>query len=308
MENIRYFDKEEYTSMQLIEMKNNHSYHQSLFVCEHIFTETQESFHRHAYMQINYIAGGNGYCEFEDGIARFTHGSCFIIPPYVPHRIILGEQGKHVKVYEVEFMTDFIFPPSHEIRDMEAYSDFICLGMKEDVPGEYSKHIMNLEGRTQEKVESLILDAFEEYQNREPGYETVMRSLILQLLTVLGRKYSSLVQESEADRYKKHRQDILKVMDYIHKNYDKDITLEELSRLANYSSSYFSTLFKAVTNNSYLEYLNHYRVKKSMELLKTTDKKVIDIAASVGFQNVSNFNRMFKSMIGMSPTDYRKLQ
>ena len=288
-------------------MKNNHSYHQSLFVCEHIFTMTQESFHRHEYMQINYIAGGNGYCEFEDGIARFTQGSCFIIPPYVPHRIILGAQVKNVKVYEVEFMTDFIFPPSHEIRDMEAYSDFICLGMKEDVPGEYSKHIMNLEGRTQEKVESLILDALEEYQKRESGYETVMRSLILHLLTILGRKYSSSTQESEEDRYKKHRQDVLKVMDYIHKNYDKDITLEELSRLANYSSSYFSSLFKAVTSNSYLEYLNHYRIKKSMELLKNTDKKVIDIAVSVGFQNVSNFNRMFKNMIGMSPTDYRKL-
>lgn len=308
MHNIQFSGKKEYTTMELIKMENNRSYHESVYIGEHIFKATQPCFHRHEYMQVNYIASGNGYCEFEDGTARFTQGSCFIIPPFVPHRIVLGEQVRSVKVYEVEFMTDFIFPPSHEIRDMEAYSDFICLGLKENIPQEYSKHIINLEGSAQEKVERIVRDAFDEYQNREPGYETVIRSSILHLLTVLGRKYSSSIQESEADRYKKHRQDVLKVMDYIHKNYDKDITLEELSRLANYSSSYFSSLFKAVTSNSCLEYLNHYRVKKSMELLKNTDKKVIDIAASVGFQNVSNFNRMFKNMIGMSPTDYRKLQ
>ena len=307
MEGVNYSDKQEYKSMQLIKMQNNLSHHKSLFVNKHIFDESQTEFHRHEYMQINYVSEGNGFCKFEDGTARFTQGSCFIIPPYVPHKIILGENAEKAVVFEVEFMTDFIFPPSHKINDIEAYSDFICLGMREDSK-EYSKHILNLEGKICETVERIIEDAMYEYQNREPGFETVLRSLILHLLTILGRQYSLNSDELAADRYKKHRNEILKVIDYIHSNYEKDITLESLSQLANYSSSYFCTLFKSVTSKSYLEYLNHYRVKKSMELLKNTDKRVIDIALDVGFENVTNFNRVFKKLIGMSPTQYRKLK
>ncbi|MBR5156956.1 MAG: AraC family transcriptional regulator [Clostridia bacterium] len=308
MKGVNYSDKQEYKSMQLIKMQYNLSHHKSLFVNKHIFEESQTELHRHEYMQINYVAEGNGFCEFEDGTARFVQGSCFIIPPYVPHKIILGENVKKAEVFEVEFLTDFIFPPSHKLSDIEAYSDFICLGIGDDSKKEYSKHILNLEGKICEKVEQIIEDAMYEYQNREPGFETVLRSLILQLLTVLGRQYSLNSDELATDRYKKHRNEMLKVIDYIHSNYEKDITLESLSQLANYSSSYFCTLFKSATSKSYLEYLNHYRVKKSMELLKNTDKRVIDVALDVGFENVTNFNRVFKKLIGMSPTQYKKLK
>ena len=307
MKGISFEDKTEYENMELIKMGSQNPYHRALFVNEHIFKKTQTDFHRHEYMQINYVASGNGYCEFEDGTAHFSHGSCFIIPPYVPHRIVLANSSETVKIYEVEFLTDFIFPPSHEIDDMAAYSDFICLGMN-TTPDTYSKHIITLSGSTREKVESIIADAVYEYSKRELGFETVLRSLILYLLTILGRKYSINENDDAPCRYKKHRCEILKCLDYIHKNYEKDISLNELSHMVNYSNSYFSLIFKSVTSKSFLEYLQHYRINKSMELLRGTDMLIIDIASSVGFNNVTNYNRMFKKIIGVSPTDYRRLK
>ena len=307
LNSIKYSDKKEYEEMTLVKMVNNNPHHKSLFINEHIFRENQTEFHRHEYMQINYVAQGNGCCVFEDGTTRFTQGSCFIIPPFVPHRILLGENVDNIKICEIEFMIDFVFPPSHEIGDMEAYSDFICLGLQDSNKTEYSKHIINLDGETREKVESIITDAFSEYNNRKAGFETALRSLILYLLTMLGRAYNNS-ENTFSDRYKKHRNDILKTIDYIHLNYEKNISLGELSQLINYSNSYFSTLFKSITSKSYLEYLNHYRIKKAMELLKNTDMRVIDVASSVGFENVTNFNRMFKKLIGMSPRDYKKLR
>ena len=307
MDNISYKDKIEYKDMDLIKMQGNNSHHKSFFINEHIFEATQNKLHRHEYMQVNYVADGNGYCEFEDGVARFTQGSCFIVPPYVPHKIILADNVSSVKIFEVEFLMDFLFPPSHDISDMAAYSDFISLGASDTSAKEYSKHIITLNGDVREKVERIVADAFEEYTNLQPGFETVFRSLVLQLLTILGRAYNNADAEKPSDRYKKHRCEILKSIDYIHQNYSKDITLSELSKLVNYSNSYFSSLFKSVTDKSYLEYLNHYRIKKSIELLKNTDMQVIEIASSVGFDNVTNFNRMFKKLMGMSPTEYRKL-
>lgn len=290
--------------MELIKMQHNSSYHKALFVNEHIFEQTQKSFHRHEYMQIDYITKGNGYIQFEDGIAEFAPGSCFIIPPYVPHKIILGENFEKITVYEVEFLVDFIFPPSHEISDMEAYADIISLGLQEHASTENSKHILNLTGSIREKVEAIISDALYEYTNREVGYETVLRSLILQLLTILGRKFG---KNHSAEKIDMKRNEILKAIEYIHQNYEKNISLDAVSQFVNYSSSYFSTLFKSVTSRNFSEYLTNYRIKKSMELLKNTDMRVIDIASRVGFENVTNFNRVFKKLIGISPVRYRKL-
>jgi len=304
MSRVVYRDKKEYETMELIRMQNNRSYHKSLFVNEHIFTETQNKFHRHEYMQIDYIAKGNGYIQFEDGIYEFAPGSCFIIPPYVPHKIILGKNFEKISVYEVEFLVDFIFPPSHEISDMEAYADIISLGLKENTSPENSKHILNLTGSIREKVELIISEALSEYKNREIGYETVLHSLILHLLTVMGREFS---KNDSTEKVKKHRNEILKSIEYIHQNYEKNITLDSVSQFVNYSSSYFSTIFKSVTSRNFVEYLTNYRIKKSMELLKNTDMRVIDIASSVGFENVTNFNRVFKKFIGLSPVQYRKL-
>ena len=161
---------------------------------------------------------------------------------------------------------DFIFPPSHEISDMEAYADIISLGLQEHASTENSKHILNLTGSIREKVEAIISDALYEYTNREAGYETVLRSLILQLLTILGRKFG---KNHSAEKIDMKRNEILKAIEYIHQNYEKNISLDAVSQFVNYSSSYFSTLFKSVTSRNFSEYLTNYRIKKSMELLKT---------------------------------------
>ena len=73
-----------------------------------------------------------------------------------------------------------------------------------------------------------------------------------------------------------------------------------------FSQSYFSYLFKSITSKTFIEYLNQLRILKAMELLKTTDKRVLDICYEVGYNNVNNFNRLFRQQTGTSPLVYRK--
>ncbi|WP_083461380.1 helix-turn-helix domain-containing protein [Cellulosilyticum ruminicola] len=64
--------------------------------------------------------------------------------------------------------------------------------------------------------------------------------------------------------------------------------------------------FKGMTQMSVIEYLNYYRISKSIQLLDSTDKQISEIALDVGFNNISYYNKIFKYYIHMTPMVYRK--
>ena len=68
-----------------------------------------------------------------------------------------------------------------------------------------------------------------------------------------------------------------------------------------------STLFKERTGQKFVDYLNQVRIEKSKELLKNTDKKMYQIAKSVGYDNVKYFFRVFKKMEKVTPEEYRNM-
>ena len=74
------------------------------------------------------------------------------------------------------------------------------------------------------------------------------------------------------------------------------------------SRYYFSKLFKEETGQTFVEYLTGLRVEKAKQLLTETDFKVIDISQQVGYNNAKHLMKVFKSVCGVSPTEYRKVR
>lgn len=99
---------------------------------------------------------------------------------------------------------------------------------------------------------------------------------------------------------------INRAFEYIEKNYPGQITLKDISQAAGFSEYYFSRLFKEYTGQSFLSYLNTYRVKQAEKLLRSTEKSVLEIALDSGFNSLTTFNRIFKKIKGCSPSYYRK--
>lgn len=93
---------------------------------------------------------------------------------------------------------------------------------------------------------------------------------------------------------------------YIEDNYSQKITLEMLADKANISVYYLSHIFKQYTNQTPIEYLNQYRLSTAAHLLRTTDDSIMDISFECGYNNVSYFNRAFKTKYNMTPKEYRK--
>ncbi|QTL99235.1 response regulator [Iocasia frigidifontis] len=98
---------------------------------------------------------------------------------------------------------------------------------------------------------------------------------------------------------------IEEVKEHIKKNYQEGITLTELSQHFNVSSGYLSKLFLDYVGENFTDYLNMIRVNKAKELLKTTDKKIYQIADEIGFNDSFYFSSWFKRLVGVTPTTYR---
>ena len=87
--------------------------------------------------------------------------------------------------------------------------------------------------------------------------------------------------------------------------YNHSLVLSDLTSAYRFNDKYIGRIFKKHTGLSFAEYLNQVRIQKACILLKTTDKKMIEIALSVGYENISYFNRTFKKVTGMTPLEYR---
>lgn len=111
-------------------------------------------------------------------------------------------------------------------------------------------------------------------------------------------------QSREKKNYKLER--MQPVLDYIHANYKEEIALIDLSKILPMSEGQFCHSFKEVMNISPIAYVIRYRILQSCTLLTETDWKIADIARSVGFNNISYFNREFIKAIGCPPSKYRK--
>lgn len=99
---------------------------------------------------------------------------------------------------------------------------------------------------------------------------------------------------------------VKRALQYIDKNYERDLTVEEISDYSGISLSYMQKLFKEQTGISLIDKINAFRIEKAKLLLETSSLPVIDIAVTVGFHNRQHFTYIFTKITGCSPSLYRK--
>lgn len=93
---------------------------------------------------------------------------------------------------------------------------------------------------------------------------------------------------------------------YIKDNFHRPITLAETANQVYFSQCYFSKLFKKETGLSFVTYLNHVRIKKAEVLLLKSNRSICTISRSVGYSQTSYFCKIFRTINGLSPSQYRK--
>lgn len=118
-------------------------------------------------------------------------------------------------------------------------------------------------------------------------------------------KIERIVNGINSLRDKKISSVIIKAREYIDKSYKKDITLEDVSKEVNISPHYFSKLFKEETGENFIDYLTAVRIQKAKEYLIEGKYNMKEICYQIGYGDPNYFSRIFKKVVGITPTEYK---
>ncbi|NTS43625.1 helix-turn-helix transcriptional regulator [Flavisolibacter sp. BT320] len=140
------------------------------------------------------------------------------------------------------------------------------------------------------------------------GFESVLELLsILHILsTSANMRILSDISFQAADSITYNSRRIDNVMGFLNKNFDKEITLSEAAKQVSMSEVAFSRFFKLRTGKTFVETLNEIRLGHASRMLIDTTQSVSEIAYRCGFNNMSNFNRVFKKKKQCTPKEFRE--
>ena len=138
------------------------------------------------------------------------------------------------------------------------------------------------------------------------GFEGVQLFLdILHELACADRTQVELIGVQSSDSSFPHSRRINRIVQFVEKNYNRKISLEDVGELVGMSASSVSRFFKKRTRHNFWDYLNGFRIDRAAQMMIETEHTISEISYACGFNNISNFNRVFRERIGTTPSDYR---
>lgn len=131
-------------------------------------------------------------------------------------------------------------------------------------------------------------------------YEAMVR-----LLTIFAQHLSMVSNQLVVQQDHAEPQMISRAREFIREHQADDLSLADVAKTVNCSTFYFCKMFKKATGLHFTEYLARVRVEKAKNLLLNPNLRISEIAYEVGFQSLTHFNRIFRRLVGESPTEYR---
>jgi len=144
--------------------------------------------------------------------------------------------------------------------------------------------------------------------NQKQGFDSVLElmSILHDLSISRNMRILSDASFNNTEQYTYNSRRIEKTLEYMNQSFDKAISLNEVARLANMSDAAFSRFFKQRTGNTFIDSLTEIRLGHASRMLIDTTQSVAEVAYHCGFNNISNFNRIFKKKKSCTPKDFRE--
>lgn len=251
--------------------------------------------HWHDEMEIIYIKKGEGIVTVD---FKEYHVSALTLVLILPGQLHSISQYKDSKMeYEnIIFDSSMLVPKKADY----ANEDFLkpLIGGKINVPTVYSQIYPYFTDV------AAPIDACDEICKTKPqGYQLYIKSMLFQFFFILDNRCRNTRTPSKDKRTLDKVKVVLK---YIENHYAEKITIADIADVAGFSESHFMRYFKETMGTSFIDYLKDYRLTMAARLLQSSEDSILDISSEVGFDNLSYFNRSFKSKYGVTPSKYRK--
>lgn len=256
------------------------------------------SAHYHNYIEIIYCISGKNEVRLNDLCYSLNAGELLLINSRDVHSISFLEDGSYLVL---RFFPELLYTSPQSTIDLKYILPFVLSDINK-------ANIFSEKKLSGSNIPNLLFEIYEENQKKKYGYDiaviTKINAIFLWLLRYWHHKNSDI--DIIATEYSGTANKMKKVFSYVEKNYENDITTEDMARLCNMSYSYFSRTFKKIMKKSFSEYLNYIRISEAEKLLVTSDMNITEIAMEVGFSSSSYFIQQFKNLRNISPKQYRK--
>jgi|SRR5581483_1431208 len=128
---------------------------------------------------------------------------------------------------------------------------------------------------------------------------------MVRLLAIFAEHISIICNQIVFQQQNSEPATITRAKEFIEANHEEDLSLTQVAKAVNTSTFHFCKMFKKATGLHFTDYVSRVRVEKARNLLLNPNLRISEIAYQVGFQSLTHFNRVFKRIMGQSPTDFR---
>ncbi len=261
--------------------------------------EHEDSFqmHAHEYSEVCIVLGGRATHLTDYGNHPLEAGDAFVIHRDTRH----GFTDTHkLKLCNLMFDPRQFLSGQRELHQLMGYHALFDLQPRSTQPEEF-KERLHLRPADLARVQPLIAAMQAEILDQEAGWHTVVRSLFLQLATLLSRCYAHQ-QPQPATALSR----LATVVAHVQNNFRQALKIEDLARLAHLSTSQFQRIFKRSYNTTVVKFITQLRVHEACELLKDSNYDITRTAGECGFNSPAFFSTQFKELMGESPSVYRR--
>jgi AraC-like DNA-binding protein len=257
---------------------------------------TSVPLHWHGELEAGFVTSGEITLIVGKDRIPLRQGQGFFINSGIPHAFAKGSE-------ETSSQCSIVFDPSIAGGRMDSifWQKYV-----QPVIGEIAMPWTGL--KREIPWQSCILDgvmrAWEVCSKKEAGYELDARDALTQILVQL-EKNRPLEQPASAGRILRDNERIRLMMSYIQSHYREELTVSQIAASAMISVSEALRCFHNTTGMTPIQCVKHYRIQRAAGALLDPDKKISQVAAECGFQEMSYFARAFREIMGMTPSRYR---
>jgi AraC-like DNA-binding protein len=256
--------------------------------------------HQHPETQLTMVLESEGKVIAGDHIGAFKPGDIFLMGPNLPHvfrndtSYYNSVEGESAHMLSVFFEWQSFGEKFLSLPELKHLHDFAKL----------SERGMIVKDSVRPRVAQLMKLLF-----KKNGIERII--ILLKILSILSQPTnveplasSGIYNEFDEVDGKK----LADVYRFTMSEYHRKIQLDEVANVANMTTNSFCRYFKKRTRKSYIDFLTEIRIGQARKFLQENDLSISQICFEVGFNNLSNFNRKFREVCAITPTEFRKLQ
>lgn len=257
--------------------------------------------HTHDFMELVFVVEGEGRHEIAGLPTNIAAGDVYLISPGVSHAYRVQ---RSVTVYNVIFDTELIRKEIDLLAGNDSFFGFFYVEpfLRRTNP---MRPYLNLQRSDRVRLRQMIETLIEEDRARQSGYQMFIKAQLIQVLIFLSRCFAASERPLTLDGGDEAEM-VRRICGFIELHRSQPLTLDQVSAMCGLGTTAFSAKFKKHTGQTFVEYRNRLRIEQACRDLRETSHKIVDIAMNAGFDDLSHFNRVFRSLTGLSPRRYRE--